>query len=449
MKKIGLFFLCSFLITAAHSQSKDSSSFSLSLPQALDYAMKNQFSIQNAELDQQIAEARRKEILGMGLPQITSSFDVSDFLDIPTSLIPVQFFGGPAGTYIGVQFGTQYNATASVNATQLVFDGTFFLAVKAMKSFQEIAHKSAIRTRIEVVSAVTKAYYNVLITEDRLQLLDANILRLNKLQKDTKALLEGGFVEKIDLDRITVTYNNLMTEQDKTRRFAVLAYNMLKYQMGMDLKNGLKLTDKLADIRFSSDALSTDKFDPSKRIEYSMLQTQQNLNQLELKKNRVGYLPSIFAYGSAQESAYRTKFDILDAGNKWYPTSLIGLKLTLPIFDGGQKHFRVQQNKLNIMKTENDMKSLSLGLDLEFENSKTMLINASNTLEIQKKNMDLATEIYDVSTKKYDAGVGSNLEVMNAETALKEAQTNYSSALYDALNAKVDFDKASGSLIKQ
>jgi outer membrane protein len=448
MKKLVLFFISSILILTVKAQNRDSASSTLSLTQAVDYAMKNQYSIQNADLDKQIAEAKRREILGLGLPQINGSFDVSDFLDIPTSLIPAEFFGGRPGTYIGVQFGTQYNATAGLNASQLVFDGTFFLAVKAMKSFQEIAQKASVRTRIEVTSAVTKAYYNVLITEDRMQLLDANIERLKKLNTDTKALLKNGFVEQIDLDRITVTYNNLMTEQDKTKRFAVLAYNMLKYQMGMNLKSDLKLTDKLEDIKFSSDALTNDKFDPSKRIEYSMLLTQQNLNKLELQKNRVGYLPSIFAYGSASESAYRTQFDVFDPGKKWYPTALVGMKLTMPIFDGGQKHFRVVQNKLNILKTDNDMKALSLGLNLEFENSKTLLINASNTLSVQKKNIDLATEVYSVTKKKYDAGVGSNLEVMNAETALKEAQTNYYSALYDALNAKVDFDKASGSLVK-
>jgi outer membrane protein TolC len=448
MKKLVLFFISSLFLFSARSQSRDSSSFNLSLSQAVDYAMKNQLSVQNADLDKQIAEAKRREIVGLGLPQINGSFDVSDFLDIPTSLIPAEFFQGKPGTYIGVQFGTQYNATAGLNASQLIFDGTFFLAVKAMKSFQEIADKSATRTRIEVASAVTKAYYNVLITEDRMLLLDANVVRLKKLQEDTKALLTTGFVEKIDLDRVNVAYNNLMTEQDKTKRFAILAYNMLKYQMGMDLKSGLKLTDKLEAIKFSSDALSADKFDPNKRIEFGMLQTQQKLNKLELQKNRVGYLPSIFAYGSASEAAYRPTFDVFDPGKKWYPTALVGVKLTMPIFDGGQKHFRVAQNKLNILKTENDLTSLSRGLNLEFENSKTMLINASNTLEVQKKNMDLATDIYSVTKKKYEAGVGSNLEVMNAETALKEAQTNYYSALYDALNAKVDFDKASGSLIK-
>ena len=449
MKKIILSFAFLSLAIGLFAQKPDSSSAaSMSLKQALDFAMKNQVSVKNADIDKEITEAKRKEVLGVGMPQINGSGDMSDYLSLPTSLIPAEFFGGKPGTFIGLKFGTQYNASGSINASQMIFDGTFFLALKAMKGFMEISEKASVRTRIEVASAVTKAYYNVLIMEDRMALLDANITRIKKLLDDTKALNDNGFVEKIDLDRITVNYNNLMTERDKTKRFADLSYNLLKYQMGMDQQTKLSVTDKLNDALLSPDAAANDKFDPSKRIEFSLLETQQKMNYLELKKNKYGYFPSLAAYASGMESAYRTKVDFADPNGTWYATSLVGLRLTVPIFDGGQKHARVQQNKLNIMKTDNDIKALQQGLDLEFTNAKTQLINASNTLGVQKKNIDLATEIYDVSKKKYEQGVGSNLEVLNAESSLKEAQTNYYSALYDALNAKVDFDKANGSLLK-
>ena len=447
MKKVLLTLITVIFLFNLHAQVKDSS-YSMSLRQALDYALKNQVSIQNAELDKQIAEAKKKELLGLALPQVNASFDLKDFLEIPTSLIPAEFFNGKPGTFIGVKFGTQYNATAGAEASQLIFDGSFFLAIKAMKSVLELADKSAVRTRIEVSSAVTKAYYNVLITEDRMKLLDANLERLKKLQSDTKALNENGFVEKIDLDRITVNLTNLLTERDKIQRFADLSYNFLKYQMGMDQKARLVLSGRLEDINFSPEMISNDKFDPASRVEYSMLLSQQQLNHLDLKRNRFGYLPNLVAYGSASESALRSQFDIFTPGKTWYPMAVVGLKLSLPIFDGGQKHYKVEQSKLNIMKTENDMKALQQGLDLEYINAKTGLVNASNSLGLQKKNIDLANDIYNVAKKKYEQGVGSNIEVMTAETSLKEAQTNYYSALYDALNAKVDFDKANGSLLK-
>jgi outer membrane protein len=448
MKKLFISLVSGLMALNLAAQSSDSGSYSLSLKQAVDYAMKNLVSVQNAEIDRQVAEAKRKELLGLAYPQINASFDVKDFLEIPTTVIPAEFFGGKPGTFIGVKFGTQYNATAQADASQLIFDGTFFLAVKAMKSVLELSDKAAIRTRIEATSAVTKAYYNVLITADRMKLLDANLDRLKKLQSDTRALNDNGFVEKIDLDRISVSLTNLLSERDKIQRFADLSYNFLKYQMGMDQKAKLVLTGTLEDLSLSPDALTSDKFDPSTRVEYLMLQTQQKLNILDMKKNRYGYFPNLVAYGSASESALRTSFNFFSAGQSWYPMALVGMKLSLPIFDGGQKHYRVQQSKLNIMKTSNDMKALTQGLDLEYANARTGLINASNTLALQKKNIDLANEIYTVTKKKYEQGLGSNIEVMTAETSLKEAQTNYYSALYDALNAKIDFDKANGSLIK-
>jgi outer membrane protein len=447
MKKIICFLSAVLLLLQAGAQNKDST-FNFSLKQAVDYAMNNQANVQNALLDEQSALAKKREIAGLGLPQITGSFDVKDFVDLPTTLIPAEFFNGPPGTFIGLKFGTNYNATGEIDANQLVFDGTFFVALKASKSFLEITQKATTRTRIEAASAVTKAYYTVLITEDRLELIKANLDRLDKLLHDTQALFDNGFVEKIDIDRIRVTYNNLMTENDNTKRFAVIAYNLLKFQLGMDQKATLTLSDKLADISFSADVLSNDKFDATRRIEYSILQSQQRLNELDLKRNRVGYLPSIGVYGTIQEVAMRQQLDLFDPSKTWYPTELVGIHLSLPIFDGGQKHFRVQQSQLNIMKTQNQMKSLEQGLGMEYTTARSTLINAMNAVEVQRGNMTLAENIYQVTKKKYDQGIGSNIEVLTAETALKEAQTNYFGAMYDALNAKVDFQKANGSLLK-
>ncbi|MFI5150464.1 MAG: TolC family protein [Bacteroidia bacterium] len=447
MKNFGILLVCLLVVSGAGAQGKDST-YSFTLKQAVDYAMNNQASVQNAIVDEQIALARKREITGIGLPQISASGDVKDFIQLPTTLIPGEFFGGRPGTFIGLKFGTNYNATGEVDISQLVFDGTFIVALQASKSFLEITQKATTRTRIEAASAVTKAYYTVLITEDRLKLIEANLARLDKLQKDTKALFDNGFVEKIDIDRIHVAYNNVMTERDNTLRFATISNNLLKFQLGMDQKAKLMLTDNLSDISFTADALTNDKFDPSRRIEYSILQSQQKLNMLDLRRNRMSYLPSLGVYGTLQEVAMRQQLDLFDGSKSWYPTELVGVHLTVPIFDGGQKHFRVEQSRLNILKTQNQMKSVQQGLDLEFSSSRSTLLNAMNTLEVQKKNMDLAGDIYQVTKKKYEQGVGSNLEVLTAETALKEAQTNYYGALYDALNAKVDFEKANGSLMK-
>ena len=428
-----------------HAQNKDSTKFSFSLQQAIDYAMQNQTKVQNAMYDEQIAKNKVKEITGIGMLQINGSFDVKDFLNIPTSVLPAGVFGPVP---VAVKFGLPYSASAGIDATQLIFDGSYIVGLQATKVYLELSSKATQRTKIETIVAVTKAYYSVLLNGERMKLMEANVTRVKKLMDDTKALYDNGFVEKLDFDRITVTYNNLVVEKEKIQRFLDLSAALLKYQMGMDQMASLVLTDKLADIKFDSVNISADKFDYSKRVEYSLMQTQNAAAKLQLKKDKFGYLPNMVAYGSASLNAFRQTFDVFDFSQKWYPTTIVGARLGIPIFDGLQKNYRIQQSKIGLLKSDNDLKFIQQSIDLELSSTRATLMNSSSSLESQKKNIELAEDVYRVAKLKYDQGVGSNLEVLNAETALKEAQTNYYNALYDALIAKVEFEKANGAIVK-
>jgi len=421
---------------------------SFTLQQAIDFGIKNHRQVLNSELDEQIAQAKRNEVRGIGLPQINSSFDVKDFLQLPTSLMPGEFFGAPAGTFIGVKFGTKFNATAGIEATQLLFDGSYLVALQGSVVYLQLSQKNIQRTKIEAALGVTKAYYSVLVTEERSKLIDANLDRIKKLKEDTKALFDNGFVEKLDLDRIEVSYNNLVVEKEKISRLLEITYALLKYQMGYDQTVSLILSDKLTEIQINPIDTETQKFDYNNRIEYSLLQTQKKGSELLMKKDQMAYLPNVVLYGSASATAQRNEFNIFETTRRWYPTAVIGARLGVPIFDGMQKHYRIQQSKLSLLKLQNDQKFLEQSIDLELNNARISLQNASATLEIQKKNITLAEDVYRVTKIKYDNGIGSNLEVMTAETSLKEAQTNYYAALYDALVSKADYDKAKGILIK-
>ena len=447
MKKIILIVGLGVIIFSAFGQEKDSAAYAFSIQQAVDFALQNQHDIKNARIDQEIAKKKVNEIMGMGLPQINSSFDVKDFIEIPTSLIPAQFFGGPPGSFAAVQFGTQYQATAGLDASQLIFSGDYFLGVKASKVYVELSTKAIQRTQVEIASTVSKAYYTVLINEERMKLMDANVLRIKKAMDDTKALNTNGFVEKIDLDRLTVTYNNLLIEQEKVQRMLQLGTYLLKYQMGMNINAYLSLSDKLADVKLDvSSNVTADKFDYSKRVEYNLFETQYKLAGLDVKRTRYSYLPNAFAYSSLSGSALRNTFSVFSMGYGWYPTALIGAKITLPIFTGFQRSNKNQQAKLSLQKAESNIEFIKQSIDLELVSSTTMLKNATVSLQNQKKNITLAEEVYRLSKLKYEQGVGSNIEMLNAETALKESQTNYFNALFDALVAKIDFDKANGNL---
>ncbi len=447
MKKIFLIITLAVNTISTFAQTKEGEIFSFSLKQAVDYALQNQNNVQNALIDEQIARAKVNEITGMGLPQINSNFDVKDFLEIPTSLIPAEVFGGPAGSYAAVKFGTQYQATAGLDASQLLFSGDYFLGLKATKTFVEISKKSTERTKIEATATVCKAYYTVLVNQERMKLMDANVTRIKKALDDTKALYENGFVEKIDYDRIFVAYNNLLVEKEKVERLLNLGMYFLKYQMGMPINANLTLTDKIDDVKFDiTENITVEKFDYNKRAEFKLVETQQTLAKLDLRRNKFAYLPNAFAYGSLSANAFRNEFDIFQTSKPWYPIALVGAKVTMPIFTSGQRHFKIQQAKLKFQQAENNLDFMKQSIDLEIVSATTSLQNASKSLETQRKNIGIAEDVYRVTKLKQEQGVGSTLEMITAETALKEAQTNYYNALFDALVAKIDFDKATGNL---
>ncbi|MDF2437612.1 MAG: TolC family protein [Bacteroidota bacterium] len=469
MKKLILAIGLGMAAQVSFAQTKDSAAYSFSLQQAIDYAMKNQVSVQNAVIDERIAQKKVNEIMGAGLPQINASFDLKNFIEVPTTVLPnfvspsvyaalVQAGAAPYDEEkmspegyapLEAKFGTKYQATAGLDASQLLFSGEYFLGLKASKVFVELSERSTQRTRIEAAAAVSKAYYTVLINEERMKLMDANISRLKKAFDDTKALNENGFVEKIDVDRLSVAYNNLLVEQEKINRLLKLGTYFLKYQMGMPINANLTLSDKLEDVKF--DALSNvdaQKFDYEKRVDYNLFTVQYKLAKLDLKRQRFSYLPTAVAYGSLSGSAQRNDFDIFDTKKSWYPTALVGGKVTMPIFSGLARNARNQQAKLAVMKAENNLEMIKQAIDLELASTTASLQNAASSLAIQKKNIETAEEVYRVSKIKFEQGVGSNLEMITAETTLKESQTNYFSALFDAMVSKIDFDKANGTLIK-
>lgn len=438
----------SMILSVFKAQSQNAGSANYSLKQAIDYAFKNSPNYLNAELEIQNSKYRKKEVLGVGLPQINSSVDLKDYIDIPTSLLPGQFFGAPAGTFIPVKFGTKYNATAGFSASQLIFSSDYIVGVKAAKELINLSTINVNRSKTDLVSSVSKAYYNVVVNKERTKLLDANIIKLKKIFDDTKAFNKQGFVEQIDLERLEVQYNNLVVEKEKTDRLIGLSESLLKFQMGYKISEPIVLTDSLTFENNDVASLLSGKIDISKRADYQLLQSQQRLYQLDLKRQRLGYLPTVAAYGSYQYNAQRQKFDFTDGSQSWFKISLIGGTVNLNIFDGLQRHNRIQQAKIAVQKGENNLKNIELAAEIEATISEVTYQNAYASLQTQKRNMQLAQHVFDVSQKKYEQGVGSNLEITNAQTALKEAQTNYYNAVYDMIVSKIDFQKATGTLVK-
>ncbi|MFM7727613.1 MAG: TolC family protein, partial [Flavobacteriales bacterium] len=245
MKKRFILLLMAFLAIKGVSASESDSTSRLSAREAIDYALAHHKDIANANLDAKISDAQVKEIIGIGLPQLNGSVDIKDFFELPTNLIPGEFFGGAPWSFIPVKFGTQWQSTAGITASQLLFDPSYLVGVQATKTIRELANKNLTRTRIETAASVYKAYYALLLVRERRKVIDANVARLFKLKKDTKALYNNGFVEKIDLDRVNLAYNNVVSEKEKMNNMELITENLLKYQMGMNMSEILVLTDSL------------------------------------------------------------------------------------------------------------------------------------------------------------------------------------------------------------
>jgi outer membrane protein len=418
----------------------------LTVAQAIDFALKNKAEVKNAELDVHIAKARMNELIGVGLPQVNASGEINRFIELPTQFIPAEFFDGEPGTYSAVQFGQDYSASAGVTASQLLFDGTYLIGLKATKTYGELSKKSLTQTRIETAVQVTKAYYMVKVIEERLAQLTSDLERMDKLKHDTKALWENGFIEKIDFDRVELNYNLLLSAKNQVQRLAANSYNLLKFQMGMDLKTPIELVEKIDESSFTPAPESNQEFDFRKRIEYSSLKTQHELTQLDVRRFRSLRWPSLVVFGSVSANASRNDFTIFDPSYKWYPTSIIGGSVKLPIFGGFQINEQVRQAKFRQKQVENAFSSLEQGLTLEHESARIELENSVDNLNTQRKNRELAREIARVSKIKYDQGMGSNLEVIEAETSLREAETQYYTSLLEAIMARIDLDKAKGNI---
>ena len=435
---------CLVVAVPAWAQPADSTSYNMSLQEAIEYAQTHQTSVLNAGIDEQIAKNTVKQTIGIGLPQISGNANFSDFIKVPTSLLPGEIFGQP-GTQIPVQFGVKYQSSAGLELNQLLFDGSYLVGLQAAKTYKELSNKNLRRTRIETAVAVSKAYYSVLVSNEQVQLLDANISRLKKSLSDTEAFFKNGFVEKIDVDRLKVLNNNLETERENVIRLLALNVNLLKFQMGMPIETELVLKDNIDSLQSLEEAtLVTDSTAYRNRIEYSMMQTQKRVNEFDLKRYKSLFLPSLSAFASTSQSFQSNKFSELFDTN--FPTTVVGLRLSVPIISGGQKLYQVRNAKLQVQKTENDLVNLRNGINLEISQAQTSYQNGVKSLDNQKRNIELATEVLRVSRIKYEQGVGSSLEVTTAETALKESQNNYINALYDLLINKINLDKASGKI---
>ncbi len=416
-----------------------------SLDECVAYAQKNNVQVKNSLLAIDAQVQTNREIAAAAFPTIGTNVGGTDYLKIPTSLLPGQIFGGTPGTFIPVQFGTKFNANYGGNFQQLLFDGQVFVALQARETSLEMQRKNAAVTEEVIKANIYKIYYQLSASKTQLNILDANIERLNKLAHDAEIMYKNGFAEKLDVDKVSVQLNNLQTEKIKANNSVAIGFMGLKMLMGMPVKDSLALTDVINEQSLSTDVLVENDFQYGIRKDFQYLNTVRKLNEYNVKRYQLSYLPTVNLSGAYSKNAMRSKFDFFEGGN-WFTTSLLSLNVNLPLFNGFARDARVKRTKIELKQIENQLDALKNNIDNEITQAKLNYISSVATVQFQKKNMQLAENVFQQTKKKFEAGTGSNTEISAAQADLVSAQNNFMNALYSALIAKVDLLKASGKL---
>lgn len=467
MRKIVMqgLFVMSLLVTGTALKAQKINAFTVE--QAIDYAKQNSVQVKNALLDILIQKQTNRDITSIALPQINGSMSVTRNLDIPVQTIPnfiapatykvlidegvrdgngqpINYPSGGFGNLL-FPFGNPWNANAGVTLSQIIFDGQVFIALKARNGTISLQERIAELTEENIKANIYKVYYQLVVGKIQVQLLDANISRLDKLKHDVTIMYDNGFTERVDIDKLVVQLANLQTEKLKANNMISNGYSGLKLLMGMPIKDSLVLTDTLDDNQIKDGVLEASQVNYSDRKEFQIMEVTNMLNGLNIRRYKLSQIPTFVLVGGYSKQAQRDKFDFFGRGD-WFTSSYIGIQMRVPIFNGFALKAKTEGARLQLQKTQNQTEALKISIDAEVENAKNNFIAAIASMDFQKKNMALAEKVYGQTKKKYEIGTGSATEINTAQLDLKTAQTNYITALYDAIIAKIDFLKATGKL---
>ena len=418
----------------------------LSIQQAVDYANKNNVQVKNALLEIKKQAETNREVTSAALPQISGTGSYTYNAKLPVSLVPAEFFGGQPGTFEKIAFGLKHNVTYGVQLNQILFDGQVFVGLQARESVLDFQRKNAEVTEEMIKVNIHKVYYQLVVSKQQIELLDANIDRFEKLLKDTRIIHENGFAEKLDVDKVNVTLTNLQTEKIRALNQIENGYVGLKVLMGMPVRDELILTDTLSYDQVRDNVLSADGFQYSDRKEFQSADLGIKLNEYNVQRYKLSRIPTLTLNGYYNRNAQRNTFDIFKGGRDWFDISAVSLNLNIPIFTGFSTKAKIQRAKIELQQSINAQENLKNVIDNDIQVAKNNFRSSVASLDYQKKNMELAENVLAQTRKKYESGIGSQLEINTAQTELKTAQTNYINSLYDAIISKTDFLKATGKL---
>ncbi|MBC3846055.1 TolC family protein [Winogradskyella echinorum] len=435
MRKI-LILISSLIITSIGlSQEKPSS---LSLQEAIDYALQNNRTAINAARDIDAAKQQKWETTATGLPQLSAKVDYQNFLKQQVQVIPAEFFGGQQGEFAEVTFGTKQNMTAFTTLNQKIFDGSYIVGLQSAKVFLEISKNAKVKTDLEVRKAVIEAYGNVLLAEESIKIFERNIEVLEKNLFETQKIYENGLGEEESVEQLQITLSGVKSNLNNVERLKTLAYQMLNITLGLDVYNNLVLTDSLESLTDQNISLSILEVEanPESTIDYLIAENDTESKSLLLKLEKSKALPTLNAFINGGYSAFSDKFTFTNSDQDWFGSSLVGVSLDIPIFSSGMRSAATQRAQINYEKAKAELTETEQRIKLQIESAKSDYRFAIEDYQNKKENLALAERIEVKNQTKFFEGIGSSFELRQAQTQLYTAQQELLQSMLDVINNK-------------
>jgi len=414
------------------------------LQQCIDYALKNHRSIKKAQNDVGSAIARKNEGRAGYLPQVNAMAKWDDNLILQKTVIPSLNFGGVATPEQEVAFGKQYNTMAAIQLDQAIVNWSYIEGIRALKPNEQLVKLQKAKTEEDVVYNTIAAYYNILLITENEKLLKQSEDRLSKTLPIVKLQFDKGVIKKMDVDRVQVNYNNIISNEEILRSRKEVAYNNLKYNMAMPLDSIITI-----DTSYSKEVVSdlknyTDTANVRNRLDLQVLRQSLLLNQINYRRTKAGYYPTMGFYAKYGGQAFGDKFK--QSFTDWSQFGAIGFRIDVPIFDGLRNSSALKQMGFTIASLKETIAQTEEGLKLQMYNANTDLSTSISTLASNKETLALAESIYNTTTLQYQKGVIGYTDLLSAEYSYKESESNYLQSLVKYLNAKLDADRSNNNL---
>lgn len=440
MKKLFIIPLLVFALTAKAQEQKN---YNYSLEQAIAHALTNNYSAINAGRDIDASKEKKWETTAMGLPQINAGADYTNNFVLQKSVVPAEFFGGNPGEYAEVAFGTKHNMVARATLSQLIFDGSYIVALQASKTYLKYYQNAKQKTDTEIKEAVINSYGNVLLAEESIAILEKNKATLQKTLSDTKATFTNGLIEEESVEQLEITLTSINSTLNYNKRLADVAYKMLKITLGMDINDELKLTDKLDNLTISNLdlAFSKNEFTVSQNVNYQMALNFQEQRELELKLQKSKALPTLSANINYGATAFKDEFQFFTQNQNWFNYSNMGISLNVPIFSSLARSSRTQQAKIALDQAKTQLTETEQKLKLQYAAAKSDYEFSIEEYATAKSNLALSERIEKKQQTKFTEGLSTSFDFNDAQRQLYTAQQKYLQSMVDVINKKAALEK--------